>query len=65
MKFNQVVGERSRTYIFRDGDMTIVGVTALCVRGSGTHRLETAAGSKYIVPTGWVAIKIDAEDWSL
>jgi len=56
--------ERSRTYVFPDGEVTIRNMTKVCVRPSGSHRVETANGEKYIVSPGWLAIKVDADAWS-
>jgi len=71
LEFTEITSpERSRTYIFpaEEGpalyEMKIEGVVRVCARPSGAHRLETADGSKYIVPAGWLAIKIDADAWS-
>jgi hypothetical protein len=64
MSFVKVRGERSRTYLFPSGHVTINNVKRLCVRHSGTHRLETEAGEKFIVQPGWMAIQIDADEWS-
>ena len=64
-EFHSVTNEFSRTYVFPSGEITVSRVTRICVRPSGTHRLETAEGGKYIIPTGWIAIKIDASTWSL
>jgi hypothetical protein len=64
-EFKEVVTtENSRTYIFPTGEVTVNNVAKVCVRPSGTHRLETSCGEKYIIPSGWVAMKIDAEEWS-
>jgi hypothetical protein len=38
-------------------------VTAVAVSQSGTHRLESKNG-KRIVPTGWIAIEVDCDEWS-
>lgn len=64
MNFQEVKGERSRTYVFADGELTITNVVRLHVRPTGTHRIETAAGEKLIVRCGWHAIKIDCDEWS-
>lgn len=57
--------ERSRTYHFPGREqVTLTDVVALCVRPSGTHRLETADGRKWIVPSGWLAIELDMEGWT-
>lgn len=58
--------ERKRTYYFPSGQtVTLVNVTALCVSASGTHRLETADGMKWIVRTGWLGIELDMDNWTL
>lgn len=66
LEFAEISGENSRTYLFPKGaELTVFGVTKICVRPSGTHRLESAGGFKYIVPAGWIGIRIDAGEWSL
>lgn len=58
--------EKSRTYKFPGGEIvTLSQVTQISVSDSGNHRLRTADGKLHIVPTGWVHIEIDAEDWTL
>lgn len=58
--------ERSRTYHFPDGKTkTIHNVTHFLARPSGSHRLKTGLGQLWIIPTGWLAIEIDADDWTL
>ena len=58
--------ERSRTYTFPQGEsVTLKDVTHFLARESGTHRLKTKDGRLHIVPTGWIHIEIDAEEWSL
>jgi len=56
--------EKSRTYHYADHSRVILNVTAVCVRPSGSHRLETADGKKWIVQPGWEAIELDMEDWT-
>jgi hypothetical protein len=62
--------ERSRKYIFPTGDVVFKDVLAVAVSPSGTHRLElggmgaVGAARKVIVPTGWIAIVIDVDDWT-
>ncbi len=58
-------GERSRTYIFAAGKFTVENVARICVRPSGSHRLETKDGRKFIVAAGWIVIEVVAEEWSL
>jgi hypothetical protein len=66
LQFQEITeGEKSRTYHFANGDFTVANLARICVRPSGTHRLETADGKKYIVPAGWLAIEVVAERWSL
>lgn len=58
--------ERSRTYHFPDGKTkTIHSVTHLLARPSGSHRLKTQSGRLWIIPAGWLAVEIDADDWTL
>lgn len=56
--------ERKRTYHFPNCTFTAENVVAVCVRPSGTHRLETSDGKKYIVSVGWVAVELDVDDWT-
>ena len=57
--------EGFRTYHYADGStFTVYGVSALLVRPSGTHRLETVKGEKIIVLPGFIAITIEASAWS-
>lgn len=56
--------EKSRTYHYQGHSLTILNVSAICVRDSGTHRLETIAGLKWIVVPGWLAIEIDTPEWT-
>jgi hypothetical protein len=57
--------ERKRTYHFPSGKLSIENVTAICVRPSGTHRLETAEGRRWIITAGWLAVELDVDDWTL
>lgn len=67
--------ERLRTYWFpllSQGDVELncllpvdlENVTHLKVSDSGTHRLKTKDGRLHIIPTGWLHISIDADDWT-
>lgn len=62
--------ERSRKYIFPNGEIVFQDVTAVAVSPSGTHRLElgglgqVGAARKAIVPTGWIGIVLDVDDWT-
>ncbi len=57
--------ERSRVYRFSDTNVRLNNVTHFAASSSGTHRLKTSDGRLHIVPTGWVHIEIDADDWTL
>lgn len=57
--------EKKRTYHFPGRSITLKNVVALCVRPSGSHRLETADGRKWIVPPSWLAIELEVEAWTL
>lgn len=64
LKWVAILGESSRAYIFPGGDrITVEHVTRLCVRPT-SHRLETADGRKFIVPGKFLAIEINAMEWS-
>lgn len=56
--------ERKRTYHFPGRSLTVENVSAICVRPSGTHRLETADGKKFIVAPGWLMIELDMDAWT-
>lgn len=56
--------ERKRTYHFSDCKISIENVATVCVRPSGTHRLETQDGRKFIVNPGWMAVELDVDHWS-
>jgi hypothetical protein len=56
--------EKARTYHYPGHSRTITNVVAVCVRPSGSHRLETADGKKWIVNPGWEAIEIDTPEWT-
>lgn len=57
--------EKTRTYRFPCGEAVVLhDVTELVVRPSGTHRLKTADGKSHIVPTGWIHIELDIENWT-
>ena len=65
LEWTEIGGEESRTYRFPDGSTVKVDkVARVCVRPSGTHRLETQDGRKFIVREGWNAIEIVAKEWS-
>lgn len=65
-KWYDIVKEKSRTYIFAgDERFTIEAVVALKVSSHGTHYLGTASGQKVIVRCGWLAILIDAKEWTV
>lgn len=64
IEMKPVKGEKSRTYHFSDGSsFTIVGVTFLCVRPSGNHRVQSKDGKKFIIPPTWIALEIEADAW--
>jgi hypothetical protein len=56
--------EKRRTYVFPGCRVGITDVVAVCVRPSGSHRLETADGMKWIIQPGWLAIEIDTPKWT-
>jgi hypothetical protein len=56
--------ERSRTYHFGTVAVSVKNVVAVCVRPSGTHRLESADGRKWLVPAGWNLLELDVDEWT-
>ena len=60
------LNEAKRTYIFPGGDkVELLNVVELVVRESGTHRIKTADKKLHVIPTGWIHIEVDAEDWTV
>lgn len=61
--------ERSRTYHhvnFPGGKLTLKFVTHFLAKPSGTHRLQTNDGKKWIVdPAKGFAIELDVDAWTL
>lgn len=64
IQFQAITGEHRRTYTFPGGTVTVENVVKLCVRPSGSHRLQTKYGRKFIIAAGWLAIEVVAERWS-
>lgn len=59
-----ISSEGSRTYIFPGSDRVfLLSPLELIVRKSGTHRIKTGDGKLHIIPTGWIHIEINSEDW--
>jgi hypothetical protein len=58
----KTVNEKKRSYDFGNGNLlTFENVESICVRPSGTHRLNLKDGKKVIVKNRWLAIAIDGE----
>ena len=58
------IKEQNRTYTFPNGTVEIENIISINVSKSGTHRLNSKDGKKYIVPSGWICIEFNAEDWT-
>ncbi len=56
--------EKCRIYHYKDHQIAIKDVVAVCVRPSGSHRLETADGKKWIIMPGWDAVELETETWT-
>lgn len=57
--------EPRRVYVFPDREIVIEDIVAVCVRASGNHRVETASGDKWIIASGWLAIRLSGvKDWT-
>lgn len=60
------LNEKSRIYVFPGGDtITLTNVVELIVRPSNSHRLKTGDGKLHIIPSGWIHIEIDADNWTV
>jgi hypothetical protein len=59
------VKKQNRTYHFPKGEkVCIKNIVSINVSKSGTHRINTKNGKKHIVPSGWLHIEFDAEEWT-
>lgn len=58
------IKEQNRVYTFPNGKVEIKDLIGINVSKSGTHRLNTKDGKKHIIPSGWLHIEFDAEDWT-
>jgi hypothetical protein len=57
--------ERSRTYVYGDGsEITINNVARICIRDSGSNRIETTDGQKWVILAGFKAVRIDMDSWT-
>lgn len=57
--------EKKRTYVYRDGsELTIENVARLCVRPSGSNRIETIDGQKWVILAGFIAVRIEVDSWT-
>lgn len=58
--------EKTRTYIFKEGEKIIIeNVEEFKLTENGNHRLKTSDGKLHIIPTGWLHIEIDCEQWTI
>lgn len=58
--------EKQRIYFFPSNNKVVLNkVTELIVRESGTHRIKTEDKKLHVIPTGWIHIEIDEEDWTV
>ena len=57
--------ERSRTYVYPNGqEITVKNVSRICIRPSGSNRLETSDGQKWIILQWFVAVRLDVDSWT-
>ena len=61
--------EAWRVYLYPNGpdaphEVRFENVTAICVRPSGSNRLEMADGTKAIVLPGFIAVRFAADAWT-
>ena len=59
-----VVNEAKRTYQYGECEIAYHDVVRVCVRPSGSHRLELKSGEKVIVLPGFKAVKIEVDKWT-
>lgn len=59
------VDEQDRKYVFPNKEeVTLYDVVSINVSKTGTHRLNTKDGKKHIIPSGWLHIEFNAENWT-
>ena len=58
------VKKQDRVYEFANGTVEIKNIISINVSKSGTHRLNTEDGKKHIVPSGWLHIEFNADEWT-
>jgi len=60
------LANQTRRYYFPHNEVVeIKGIFELIVSSSGSHRLRTNDKKLHIIPTGWLHIEIDAENWTV
>lgn len=52
--FSDIDSEEFRTYVFKDGEITINSPLKLNVSNSGGHRVFDAQGISHYIPSGWI-----------
>jgi len=58
------VNEGSRTYHYLEGSLCFKNIESVCIRPSGSHRLNLKDGRKVVVVPGWKALEISGiDDW--
>lgn len=58
--------EKQRIYYFPNNNKVILNnIIELIVRESGTHRIKTEDKKLHIIPTGWIHIEIDEDNWTV
>ena len=55
LQWAKISGEVFREYVFANGKLRIENVTELCIRPSGSHRLNTAAQRRRH-PRLWISL---------
>ncbi|WP_214849115.1 hypothetical protein [Exiguobacterium sp. s193] len=58
--------EKQRVYHFPNNETVVLNnVVELIVRESGTHRVKTEDKKLHVIPTGWIHIEINEEEWTV
>lgn len=57
--------EEWREYLYPNGQVVrFENVTAICIRPSGSNRLEMADGTKAVILEGFLAVRFKATAWT-
>ena len=52
------VNEAQRIYTYKDKTISFKDIESICVRSSGSHRLNLKNGDRVVVQPGWLTLRI-------